>query len=288
MTTEPTYYELLGVQPDASPEDIKSAFRRHAQNNHPDKGGNAALFGMLERAYATLSSPSKRHQYDVWLASNGQLPAPEFAHAADSAHWHDDEVAMMDREPRINDPVFDTTVHQAVNGDDYNDGAAFATNTSAATHDTTFTQPVFERPNSKWNLLRSGKLRLLWPLFIAWVVVALIFGLPALPGIGAAMALAAIAYFAIIRIFGSFVIRLMAWAIGISTAFRAHSGDIGAATAIALFVGAFALWMVGQYAFAFRHQKWNSLLARSLIERLPRPVQPLRSERRATSSAATA
>ena len=34
------YYDLLEVQPDASADDIKKAFRKQAMKHHPDKGGN--------------------------------------------------------------------------------------------------------------------------------------------------------------------------------------------------------------------------------------------------------
>lgn len=34
------YYDLLEIQPDASTDDIKKAFRKMAMKHHPDKGGN--------------------------------------------------------------------------------------------------------------------------------------------------------------------------------------------------------------------------------------------------------
>ncbi|MBI4117718.1 MAG: molecular chaperone DnaJ [Parcubacteria group bacterium] len=59
------YYSLLGISKNASPEDIKKAFRKLAAKHHPDKpGGNAAKFKEINEAYQVLSDPEKRNQYD--------------------------------------------------------------------------------------------------------------------------------------------------------------------------------------------------------------------------------
>lgn len=61
------YYEVLGVDKNASDTDIKSAFRKLAKKYHPDvsKEENAAeKFKEAQEAYAVLSDPEKRKQYD--------------------------------------------------------------------------------------------------------------------------------------------------------------------------------------------------------------------------------
>ena len=58
------YYNTLGVHRDASQDEIKQAFRRMAAQHHPDRGGDTATFQEVQAAYATLSDPEKRHQYD--------------------------------------------------------------------------------------------------------------------------------------------------------------------------------------------------------------------------------
>ncbi len=61
------YYEVLGVDKNASDADIKSAFRKLAKKYHPDvsKEENAAeKFKEAQEAYAVLSDPDKRKQYD--------------------------------------------------------------------------------------------------------------------------------------------------------------------------------------------------------------------------------
>lgn len=58
------YYSVLGVSRDASPEDIKRAYRRLASKHHPDKGGEDAKFQEIQKAYEVLSDPQKRQQHD--------------------------------------------------------------------------------------------------------------------------------------------------------------------------------------------------------------------------------
>ena len=59
------YYEVLGVAKDASPDEIKKAFRRKAVELHPDKqGGDEVKFKEANEAYEVLKDQSKRQRYD--------------------------------------------------------------------------------------------------------------------------------------------------------------------------------------------------------------------------------
>lgn len=59
------YYEVLGVKKDASPDEIKKAFRRLAVQHHPDKeGGDEAKFKEINEAYDVLKDAQKRQRYD--------------------------------------------------------------------------------------------------------------------------------------------------------------------------------------------------------------------------------
>lgn len=60
------YYKILGLEKNASEEDIKKAFRKLAHVYHPDKaGGNEAKFKEVSEAYSVLSDKKKRAQYDA-------------------------------------------------------------------------------------------------------------------------------------------------------------------------------------------------------------------------------
>ena len=58
------HYETLGVNPSATPEDIKKAFKAKAKKVHPDAGGNTQEFQKIQRAYQVLEDPTKKAQYD--------------------------------------------------------------------------------------------------------------------------------------------------------------------------------------------------------------------------------
>jgi molecular chaperone DnaJ len=67
MAEKRDYYEVLGVQKNASKEQIKDAYRKLALQFHPDRNkelGAEEKFKEISEAYAVLSDDQKRHQYD--------------------------------------------------------------------------------------------------------------------------------------------------------------------------------------------------------------------------------
>jgi len=71
---EKDYYKILGVSRAASADEIKKAFRKQAMKYHPDKnkGDKQAeeRFKEINEAYAVLSDPEKRKQYDTFGSSD--------------------------------------------------------------------------------------------------------------------------------------------------------------------------------------------------------------------------
>ena len=62
------YYDILGVSKNATPDDIKKAFRTKARTMHPDvckEPGAEERFKEISEAYETLSDPEKKARYDA-------------------------------------------------------------------------------------------------------------------------------------------------------------------------------------------------------------------------------
>ncbi len=67
------YYDILGVDKNASESEIKAAFRALAHKHHPDKGGDEAKFKEINEAYQVLSDKQKRAQYDRFGSANSSF-----------------------------------------------------------------------------------------------------------------------------------------------------------------------------------------------------------------------
>lgn len=79
------YYAVLGVARDASPADIKRAFRNLARLHHPDvardKSSGDARFKEINEANEVLGDPAKRKKYDLL----GSAPPADFGSGPDAA-----------------------------------------------------------------------------------------------------------------------------------------------------------------------------------------------------------
>ncbi len=63
-------YNILGVSPTASTDDIKKAYRALAMRHHPDRNPDSSAerrFNAIKKAYELLSDPQKRAEYNYRL-----------------------------------------------------------------------------------------------------------------------------------------------------------------------------------------------------------------------------
>lgn len=106
------YYALLGVGRDADRKTVKAAYYAYAATFHPDRhfGKNLgvfkqrmeAIFGRLTEAHDVLATPTRRAEYDQYLADQAQARAFEAL--------LDDDVPLVDERPvTTNEPLLTKT-----------------------------------------------------------------------------------------------------------------------------------------------------------------------------------
>lgn len=61
---EEDYYSILGINKNATSDEIKKVFRHLALKHHPDKGGDQEIFMKINKAYEILGNEEKRKEYD--------------------------------------------------------------------------------------------------------------------------------------------------------------------------------------------------------------------------------
>lgn len=61
---ESSFYDILGVNENATAEEIKKVYRKLAVEHHPDKGGDEEKFKKISEAYDILGDEEKRRKYD--------------------------------------------------------------------------------------------------------------------------------------------------------------------------------------------------------------------------------
>ena len=84
-----SYYEVLMVTRDASPEVIRAAYKALSQKWHPDRNEHPdapQIMTLLNQAYEELSDPDRRLAYDAWIAAGcpaDPIPEPPKSQAFD-------------------------------------------------------------------------------------------------------------------------------------------------------------------------------------------------------------
>jgi curved DNA-binding protein len=91
------YYKIMGVEPDASAEEIKRAYRKLARKYHPDVSDEPDAedrFKEIGEAYEVLKDPAKREQYDQlraggWQGGESFRPPPDWEGGFDFSGFGD-------------------------------------------------------------------------------------------------------------------------------------------------------------------------------------------------------
>jgi len=110
MQSERDYYEILGIETDASAEKIKRAYHRLAFQYHPDRNWKSQeahkKMEEINEAYTVLSDPIKRREYD--LPRGYGIKVPKFKKGSkvkislNSPSQYRGHIGVVDKEP-VND-----------------------------------------------------------------------------------------------------------------------------------------------------------------------------------------
>jgi curved DNA-binding protein CbpA len=110
---EATLYDVLGVPPTATDEELRTAYRRCVRSTHPDHGGSAEEFREVQAAWELLRDAEQRERYDAWLRGLDEdtppTADPSWGNDApgSSASEADDESAFT-AAPGADPTMFDT------------------------------------------------------------------------------------------------------------------------------------------------------------------------------------
>lgn len=75
-------YEVLGVDPTATEDELRRAFRLRLRQTHPDAGGDASEFIQVQRAWELIGTADARASYDRghgFATASGTVPEPEWS-----------------------------------------------------------------------------------------------------------------------------------------------------------------------------------------------------------------
>lgn len=258
MTASPSHYEVLGVSQNASEAEIKSAFREAAKRQHPDQGGNAALFRLVEQAYEVLIDPARRDDYDADLG--GGEPTPPRGTPID-------EGTSVPRESDFG-PRGDKA------GED--DSSFSNQRSTPATADFDYERQNRNRRSGTpdWFPDRWVKRALVVVAVATYVAVALLLTGQLVPGVANGSLFEMFLWLALLFFLGSLLLRmsgiLLLVGVGLAYAFDAIDGvtaTIGAGAA-------FMLWLAGHWFYTRRHGHWRSFTAYSVMKHLPNRLRP--------------
>ena len=107
MQIEQNHYEILGISPMASTNEIKKAYRKLSFKYHPDRNQMSSttneIMKKINEAYTTLSDPIKRRDYDIPLGYRTLMPkfkmGDKVTISSHSNTLYRDHTGVVDKEP---------------------------------------------------------------------------------------------------------------------------------------------------------------------------------------------
>lgn len=111
-TSGASHYEILGLDPDATIEDVKKAFNQAAKHLHPDRNGGVELpyYRLAAEARDVLIHPERRMAYDASLNARAPTATPEPDPARDPVWEGEETVDLDDEDPPAATPANDDAV----------------------------------------------------------------------------------------------------------------------------------------------------------------------------------
>lgn len=114
-SSQPDYYQVLGVAKNASLEEIKKAYKKLALKHHPDKGGKEEEFKKISVAYSVLSDDTQRKMYDLgsqtYKPDSDWLRKQQAEHNTEYAEWQRQADQKMQR---LNDDLKKAKIERLV------------------------------------------------------------------------------------------------------------------------------------------------------------------------------
>ena len=83
-----SFYDVLGVSPNATAKEIKKAYRKKALEHHPDKGGDEETFKAVAEAWTVLGDEDKRAECESPEPLSLHLSPALFAPRPFFSHFH--------------------------------------------------------------------------------------------------------------------------------------------------------------------------------------------------------